>query len=58
VREIFETLFRETFEMDIYLLFPYTLAQDVLASEAAMERLEMVEPAVFHSGQGSGVRGQ
>jgi DNA recombination-dependent growth factor C len=51
VREIFETLFRETFEMDIYLLFPYTLAQDVL--DAAMQdRLETVEPAVFAREQG------
>jgi DNA recombination-dependent growth factor C len=47
VRETFETLFRETFEMDIYLLFPYTLAQDVLDA-AAQDRLETVEPAVFH----------
>jgi DNA recombination-dependent growth factor C len=46
VRETFETLFRETFEMDIYLLFPYTLAQDVLDG-AAQDRLETVEPAVF-----------
>jgi DNA recombination-dependent growth factor C len=52
VREIFETLFRETFELDIFLLFPYTLAQDVL-DPAAQDRLEMVEPAVFHRGQGS-----
>ena len=52
VRETFETLFRETFEMDIFLLFPYTLAQDVL-DPAAQDRLEMVEPAVFHRGQGS-----
>ena len=37
---------RETFELDIYLLFPYTLAQDVLDA-AAQDRLEMVEPAVF-----------
>jgi hypothetical protein len=47
VRETFETLFRETFELDIYLLFPYTLAQDVLDA-AAQDRLETVEPAVFH----------
>lgn len=46
IREIFETLFRETFEMDLYLLFPYTLAQDVL-DPAHLDRLEMVEPAVF-----------
>ncbi len=52
VRETFETLFRETFEMDIFLLFPYTLAQDVL-DPAAQDRLEMVEPAVFHRVQGS-----
>lgn len=49
IREIFETLFRETFELDIYLLFPYTLAQDVL-DPAAQDKLEMVEPAVFHRG--------
>lgn len=53
VREIFETLFRETFEMDIYLLFPYTLAQDVL-EPAAQDRLETVEPVVFHRPQGAG----
>ncbi|AEB10382.1 recombination-associated protein RdgC [Desulfobacca acetoxidans] len=47
VRETFESLFRETFELDIYLLFPYTLAQDLLKSEAALNRLEMVEPVVF-----------
>jgi DNA recombination-dependent growth factor C len=47
VRETFETLFRETFELDIYLLFPYTLAQDVLDA-TAQDRLETVEPAVFH----------
>jgi DNA recombination-dependent growth factor C len=47
VRETFETLFQETFELDIYLLFPYTLAQDVLDA-AAQDRLETVEPAVFH----------
>jgi DNA recombination-dependent growth factor C len=46
VRETFETLFRETFEMDIYLLFPYTLAQDVLDA-TTQDRLETVEPAVF-----------
>jgi hypothetical protein len=55
IREIFETLFRETFEMDIYLLFPYTLAQDVL-DPAAQDRLEMVEPAVFFRDQGRGNR--
>ncbi|MGQ9922137.1 MAG: recombination-associated protein RdgC [Desulfobacca sp.] len=46
VREIFETLFRETFEMDLYLLFPYTLAQDNLDA-AALDKLELLEPAVF-----------
>ena len=46
VREIFETLFRETFEMDLFLLFPYTLAQEQL-DPAALDRLELVEPAVF-----------
>lgn len=46
VRESFETLFRETFELDIFLLFPYTLAQDVL-DPAAQDRLEMLEPASF-----------
>lgn len=55
VREIFETLFRETFELDIFFLFPYTLAQDVL-DPAALDRLETVEPAVFHQGPGTAVR--
>ncbi len=51
VREIFETLFRETFELDLYLLFPYTLAQDLL-DPAAQDRLELVEPAVFTARRG------
>jgi DNA recombination-dependent growth factor C len=55
VRETFETLFRETFELDIYLLFPYTLAQDVLDA-TAQDRLETVEPAVFFRDQGRGIR--
>ena len=55
VREIFETLFRETFELDIYLLFPYTLAQDVL-DPALQDRLEMVEPTSFARGKGSEIR--
>ena len=55
VRETFETLFRETFEMDIFLLFPYTLAQDVL-DPAAQDRLEMVEPTSFAREKGSGIR--
>jgi DNA recombination-dependent growth factor C len=55
VRETFETLFRETFEMDIFLLFPYTLAQDVL-DPALQDRLEMVEPTSFARGKGSEIR--
>jgi DNA recombination-dependent growth factor C len=55
VREIFETLFRETFELDIYLLFPYTLAQELL-DPAALDKLEMVEPAAFGREQGRGNR--
>jgi DNA recombination-dependent growth factor C len=51
VREIFETLFRDTFELDIFLLFPYTLAQAVL-DPAAQDRLETVEPAVLSRGKG------
>jgi hypothetical protein len=51
VREIFETLFRDTFELDIFLLFPYTLAQAVL-DPAAQDRLETVEPAVLGRGKG------
>ncbi len=55
VREIFETLFRDTFELDIYLLFPYTLAQEVL-DPAAQDRLETVEPTVFCREKGTGKR--
>ena len=55
VRETFETLFRETFELDIFLLFPYTLAQDVL-DPALQDRLEMVEPTSFAREKGSGIR--
>jgi len=47
VREIFETLFRETFELDLFLLFPYTLAQDLLPQEASLERLELIDPTIF-----------
>lgn len=47
VREIFETLFRETFELDLYLLFPYTLAQDLLPHEALLKRLELIDPTTF-----------
>ncbi len=46
IREIFETLFRETFEMDLFLLFPYTLAQDLL-DPALQDKLELLEPAVL-----------
>lgn len=47
VREIFETLFRETFELDLFLLFPYTLAQALLPSEALLDRLELIDPTNF-----------
>ncbi|RLA90331.1 MAG: hypothetical protein DRG58_02390 [Deltaproteobacteria bacterium] len=46
VREVFETLFRETFELDLYLLFPYTLAQSQLTSESAFDALELLSPSL------------
>lgn len=50
VREVFESLFRETFELDLFLLFPYTLAQDLLPSEALRDRLELLAPALLVPG--------
>ncbi len=44
VREVFETLFRETFEMDLYLIIPYTLAQQVGGPTVELDTLT---PAVL-----------
>lgn len=44
VREVFETLFRETFALELYLLFPYTLAQSLAESKAEWHGLENLRP--------------
>ena len=44
VREIFEARFRETFELDLYLLFPHTLAMSLANTEVEKNALEMLNP--------------
>jgi len=39
VRETFETLFRETFALDLYLIIPYTLAQHRLGPGVELDTL-------------------
>ncbi|MBW1916498.1 MAG: recombination-associated protein RdgC [Deltaproteobacteria bacterium] len=46
VREVFETLFRDTFELDLYLLFPYTLAQSLIKMESQWQALESLSPSL------------
>lgn len=46
VREVFETLFRDTFELDLYLLFPYTLGQSLLKIESQWQALESLIPSL------------
>jgi DNA recombination-dependent growth factor C len=50
VREEFETLFRETFEMDLYLLFPYTLAQSLVPQESGLALDELSPSNIFDKG--------